>query len=110
MFPIEIEISEFYTSCAQRIGQAESRWLNRKVLVAPGQFRFSYGDNIDISDVTDLRMKGQLRFLLSYGHPKRRRCKMSKDLDLSLPLDSMLSFSHSDRLSTETDRGKLEHV
>ena len=110
VFPIDIEISEFYTSCAQRVGQAESRWLNRKVLVVPGEFRFVYGDNIDISGVTDPRMKGQLRFLLSYGRPKRRRCKMSKDLDLSLPLDSMLQFSHSDRLPTQTDRGKLEHV
>ena len=110
VFPIEIEISELYTSCAQRVGQAESIWLNRKVLVVPGQFRFTYGEKIDISGITDPRMKGQLRFLLSYGHPKRRRCKMSKDLDLILPQDSMLLFSHYDRLSTQTDRGKLEHV
>ena len=100
VFPIEIEIRELYTSCAQRVGQAEGRWLNRKVLVVPGQFRFTYGEKIDISGITDPRMKGQLRFLLSYGHPKRRRCKMSKDLDLILPQDTMLPFSHSDRLST----------
>ena len=110
VFPVEIEISELYTSCAQRVGQAESRWLNRKVLVVPGQFRFTYGEEIDISGVTDPRMKGQLRFLLSYGRPKRRRCKMSKDLDLILPQDPMLPFSHSDRLSTQTDRGNMEHV
>ena len=110
VFPIEIEISELYTSCAQMVGQAENRWLNRKVLVVPGEFRFSYGDKIDISGVTDPRMKGQLRFLLSYGHPKRQRCKMSKDLDLILPQDPMLPFSHADRLSTQADHGKLKNV
>ena len=110
MFPIETEITELYTSCAQRVGQAESILLNRKFIVAPGQTRFTYGQTIDISGMTDPRMKGQLRFLLSYGHPNRRRCKMNKDLDLILPQDRMLPFSHSDRLSTQTDHGKLEHV
>ena len=110
VFPIETEIIELYTSCAQRVGQSESRWLNRKMLVAPGQFRFTYGENIDMSGITGPRMKGQLRFSLSYGHPKRRRCKMNKDLDLFVPLDPMLPFSQSDRLPTQTDHVKLEHV
>ena len=98
VFPIEFEVSEIQTSCAQRIPQGTVQWLKKKILVAPGETKFFQDNGIDITNVTDALMLGQIRVLLGYGRPRKMRHQISRDLNLYIPLDPGLPFQHSDKL------------
>ena len=98
LFPIEFEVCEIRTSCAQRIPQEMGQWVKRKILVDPGETRFFWDNGIDIANVTDTLMLGQMRVFLCYGRQGKMRHQISRDLNLYIPLDPGLPFQQSDKL------------
>ena len=51
-------------------------------------------------------MTGRMELSLDYGHSGRFRFSIHKDLDLFIPLDISLPFSHADHLPTESTMRK----
>ena len=99
VFPIDIRVQDFRTSCANRITQIPQ--TIDQFQAAPGETRFLYDPVIDIDGITDLIMIGRIQLTLDYGHPKRMRFSMSRDLNLFIPIDASLPFQHADHLPAQ---------